>query len=407
MNPQRKATTCATALLLAFLSAACSNRTAQPAQHAHPARTHPIAVHTVVETFGVAGDKGAVLQTLHEAPTPIPGIVGTVVQIATSNSDTYALTSIGTVWAWGVANDGELGNGSTPTYTGTATKVEFPSGVRISLLGNPMPFDGGLAIDSRGDAWGWGLNAEGDLCLQNRLVALRPAEIPLTHVSLATGARTHSLFDANGSVYACGDGEYGELGNGSTAPRSVPARVVGLPEGGVKALTSSWGGSGALMDNGRYYDWGYNQAGQLGDGTTKDSDVPVHVSLPAAVVQVFQGGSGPANGQTLAIVAGNSLWAWGNGTHGQLGEDSTRSSPIPVRVTLPDGAKAAKVASGGFACYAIDEAGRLWAWGRDNFGQLGTGRAGPDRLTPVLAGLSLSEISSTAQNVAGLADTPT
>lgn len=357
---------------------------------------------TVVYTFGVAGTRGPVVQTLHDKPTPIPGIAGTVIQIATSNSDTYALTSAGTVWAWGVGSYGELGNGSTPAYVDTAVKVDFPNGVKITSLPNPMPFDGGLAIDSLGNAWGWGLNASHDLCLPAGLLITRPAKIPLSHVTLATGARTHSLFDSDGTVYACGDGAYGELGNGSATSRSTPTPVAGLPTGSVKALTSSWGGSGALMATGSYYDWGYNQAGQLGDGSTTDSAVPVHVALPGPVSQVFQGGSGPTNGQTVAILAGGSLWTWGNGTHGQLGNGSTRNSATPVRITLPRGAQPVKVASGGYASYAIDQTGRLWAWGRNTDGQLGTGSSGPDRLTPVSAGMSLTQISATAQNAAGL-----
>ena len=57
-----------------------------------------------------------------------------------------------------------------------------------------MPFDGGLAIDSQGYAWGWGLNATHDLCLPSGTVVPSPRKIPLSHVTLGTGARTHSLF---------------------------------------------------------------------------------------------------------------------------------------------------------------------------------------------------------------------
>jgi alpha-tubulin suppressor-like RCC1 family protein len=387
----------ATVTLLALLGiAACAGTSG------HSSPSGKAASGTVVYTFGVAGTRGPVPQTLHEKPTPIPGIAGTVVQIATSNSDTYALTSTGTVWAWGVGSYGELGNGATPAYVRTAAKVTFPAGVKITSLPNPMPFDGGLAIDSTGDAWAWGLNVSHDLCLPSGLLVARPVRIPLSHVTLATGARTHSLFDSDGTVYACGDGVYGELGDGSTASRPTPTAVVRLPPGKVRALTSSWGGSGALMADGSYYDWGYNQAGQLGDGATTDSAVPVHVSLPGRVDEVFQGGSGPANGQTIAVLADGSLWTWGNGTHGQLGDGSTRSSTTPIRITLPGGATPVTVASGGFACYAIDQTGRLWAWGRNQDGQLGTGSSGPDQLTPVATGISLTQISSTAQNAAGL-----
>jgi alpha-tubulin suppressor-like RCC1 family protein len=398
MTRRREISAVAAALIAGVALAACGGASTTGS----PTTTGSAPNHPVVYTFGVAGTKGKVVQSQHGTPTPIPGIVGTVVQIATSNSTSYALTSSGTVWAWGVGSSGQLGNGSTPIYARTAVEVDFPTGTQITSLPNPMPFDGGLAIDAQGDAWGWGLNADHDLCLPSGVVVRRPAKIPLSDVTLGTGARTHSLFDSNGTVYACGSGSFGELGNGDTTNRSTPTPVVGLPSGTVKALTSSWGGSGALMDDGSYYNWGYNQAGQLGDGSTTDSPAPVHVPLRAGVVQVFQGGSGQKNGQTLAILADNSLWAWGNGKYGQLGTRSTHNSTTPVRITLPDGAQAASVTTGGFASYAIDRTGKLWAWGRNDDGQLGTGGSGPKQLTPISVGISLRQVTSTAQNVAGL-----
>jgi alpha-tubulin suppressor-like RCC1 family protein len=357
---------------------------------------------TVVYRFGVVGNRGAISQLQLDRPTPVPGISGQVVQIATSNSDGYALTSSGAVWAWGVAGYGELGNGEHPAYSTRAVKVEFPSGVRISSLANPMPFDGALAIDSQGHIWGWGLNALGDLCLSG-LMELRPSELPLSNVTLATGARTHSLFSSGGKVYACGSGEYGVLGTGSTASSSTPVPVVGLPSTAhVTALTSSWEGSGALLSNGDYFNWGYNAAGQLANGSTADSAVPVHVALPAAVRQVFQGGSGAKNGQSVAILADGSVWAWGDNDRGQLGVGTRVSSDVPLRVQVPKGVTFVKVSSGGYASYAIDRTGRLWAWGDNKSGQLGTGSGTVIATKPISVSIRLTQVSSTAQNVAGL-----
>jgi alpha-tubulin suppressor-like RCC1 family protein len=300
------------------------------------ASSQPLST-TVVYRFGVVGNRGAISQLQLDRPTPVPGISGQVVQIATSNSDGYALTSNGAVWAWGVASYGELGNGTHPAYSTRAVKVEFPAGVRIASLANPMPFDGALAIDSHGHVWGWGFNVNGDLCLSGSM-ELRPSELPLSDVTLATGARTHSLLSSGGKVYACGSGEYGVLGTGSTANSSTPVPVVGLPSTArVTALTSSWEGSGALLSTGAYYNWGYNAAGQLGNGTTADSAVPVQVTLPAAVRQVFQGGSGAKNGQTVAILANGSVWAWGDNDRGQLGVGTRISSDVPLRVDVPRG----------------------------------------------------------------------
>jgi alpha-tubulin suppressor-like RCC1 family protein len=222
-------------------------------------------------------------------------------------------------------------------------------------------------------------------------------------VTLATGARTHALFDSSGTVYACGSGDAGELGNGSTASTGTPTPVVGLPSGEkVAALTSSWEGSGALLANGDYYNWGYNQAGQLGNGSTADSAVPVKVDLPGPVGQVFQGGSGPKNGQTIAVLRSGGVWAWGNNDQGQLGIGSRVDSAVPLQVHVPTNVSFVKVNSGGYASYAIDSTGRLWAWGDNKSGQLGTDSVPHGATLPVDVGIHLSQVSSTAQNVAGL-----
>jgi alpha-tubulin suppressor-like RCC1 family protein len=357
---------------------------------------------TVVYRFGVVGNRGKIAQLERVTPTVVAGIKGNVVQIATSNSDGYALTSNGAVWAWGVGSYGELGDGKTPAYVTTAVQVDFARGIKISSLANPMPFDGALAIDTRGDVWGWGLNGDGDLCLSG-LIETRPRQIALTDVTLATGARTHSLFDSSGRVYACGDGEGGVLGDGSTASSAKPVAVVGLPTAAhVTALTSSWEGSGALLANGTYYDWGYNAAGQLGNGSRANNDVPVEVNLPDPVRQVFQGGSGAKNGQTIAILSDGSVWAWGDNRQGQLGNGSRSSSDVPLRVDVPAGVTFTKVNSGGYSCYAIDSSGRLWAWGGNDNGQLGTGSSALVQTKPVDVGVDLRQVSSTASNVAGL-----
>jgi alpha-tubulin suppressor-like RCC1 family protein len=358
--------------------------------------------NSVVDRFGVVGNRGKIAQLERNTPTVVAGIKGAVVQIATSNSDGYALGSNGTVWTWGVNSYGEFGDGQLTPYETKAVKVDFPAGVRITALANPMPFDAGLAIDSNGHVWGWGLNADDDLCLSG-LIETHPQQLPLSDVTLATGARTHALFDSGGIVYACGSGDAGELGNGSMTSTSIPHAVIGIPSGvRVTALTSSWEGSGALLANGDYYDWGYNAAGQLGTGTTTNSAIPLKVDVPGPVTQVFQGGSGPKNGQTVAILEKGSVWTWGNNDRGQLGIGTHANSDVPVQVHLPRGVTFLKVNSGGYASYGIDKTGRLWAWGDNSNGQLGIGSQYPSESLPEDVHIHLTQISSTAQNVAAL-----
>ena len=145
--------------MAAVVLAACGSTSGSTA--AHNAATSG----TTVYRWGVVGNKGAISQLQLDTPTAIAGIPGHVVQIATSNSDGYARTSTGAVYGWGVNSYGELGDGQVTPYETKAFKVRFPAGVTITSLANPMPFDGALAIDSTGHAWGWGLNAADDLCL--------------------------------------------------------------------------------------------------------------------------------------------------------------------------------------------------------------------------------------------------
>jgi alpha-tubulin suppressor-like RCC1 family protein len=104
----------------------------------------------------------------------------------------------------------------------------------------------------------------------------------------------------------------------------------------------------------------------------------------------------------VAILANGSVWAWGDNDRGQLGDGTKVSSDIPLRVDVPRSVSFVTVSSGGYASYAIDRSGRLWAWGGNQNGQLGTGGTPLVATRPIMVGVRLTHISSTAQDVAGL-----
>lgn len=340
-----------------------------------------------------------------ETPQIVVGVPGTIVQISGSDRDMYALTSAGTVWAWGGQAQGALGNGTSGTgYVYTPVQVQFPAGVSIASLPSPMPQKTGMAIDTNHNVWGWGAGGSGDLCstATNRKVPQMIIAPQLKgDVTLASGQNNHAIYyTSTGELYACGDNNSGQLGDGTFTSSISPVQVIGLPAEQVTSVQTSWENSGALMADGTYWDWGYNKAGELGDGSTLVSDVPVQVSLPAGVHAVSQGGSLSNNGQTVAILANGSVYSWGNNAVGQLGIGSFgHHYPLPVAVRVPAGTSFVSVCSGGASEYAIDSAGGVWAWGQNNEGQLGIGST-TNQSSPVSVGITASQVFSIAYDVA-------
>jgi alpha-tubulin suppressor-like RCC1 family protein len=344
--------------------------------------------------FGTTGG----LQDTVTSPATVT-LPGTVAEVGTSNSTQYALLTDGSLYAWGLGNVGQLGDGGTQNSFSTPVRVLFPAGVKIAWIPtDAMPYDTGLAVDTTGHVWGWGDNGYGDLCLGTSTSHLTPVRLPFGLVSAVTGASNHALYDSNGTVYACGQNLDGDLGDGSTAATTRPARVAGMPGYAVTTLVASFANSGALLADGQYYDWGYNAAGQLGDGRIgPSSDVPVPVSLPRPVRQVALGGSLWNNGQTLVVLANGAIWAWGNDEFCQLGTGEFGEQASPVRVYPPAGVSYQSLATGSGTAYAISTAGDVYAWGVSYVGQVGNGRT-QIVCTPVQIASHAAQISSTADD---------
>ena len=332
-------------------------------------------------------------------PTAVT-LPGLVAQIATSNSTEYALLTNGALYAWGLGAQGEFGDGRRLNSFTRPVRVRFPTGVKIASIPTDVePFDTAIAIDTKGNAWGWGHNGGGELCLRNRKTYLTPVRLPFSHVTTLAGASNHALYDAGGTVYACGQNLAGSLGDGSMRNSTRPVKVAGLHGASVTELVAAFGNAGALLSNGQYLDWGYNANGQLGDGRFgKDSDVPVLVHLPAAVTQVAQGGSIWGNGQTLVILSDGSMWSWGDDSSYQLGNGTIGQSASPVRFYAPPGATYQDLATGSATSYAVSTAGQVYAWGISFVGQVGNGTYHVAR-SPVLVASGVTAISATANNV--------
>jgi alpha-tubulin suppressor-like RCC1 family protein len=339
-----------------------------------------------------------------DSPTAVGGIPGTIKQLVTTNSDTYALTSSGQVYAFGSDRSGELGDGTTQSgWQESPVRVRFPAGVEIARLASVGPEGTEMAIDTTGHVWGWGKDSYGQLCLGAAKEERSPVELPLSNVSLATGAGDHAAYDSAGVLEECGQNHFGDLGDGALTPSFVPTKVTGLPAGAIVSLTAAWSNVGAVMADGSYYDWGYNAAGQLGDGSTTSSDVPVKVPFYAPVAIAAEGGGAANDGQSVVILRNGTIWGWGDDHYGQLCTGTTSDQrEQPLQISPPSKVKFVNVATGGATDYFLDSSGNVWSCGDNANGQLGRGTKRGDSATPrkVLAGAD--HISSTNFNVAAL-----
>jgi hypothetical protein len=203
----------------------------------------------------------------------------------------------------------------------------------------------------------------------------RTAAIFRSGVVAVCGGIGHSVaLDSNGRVWAWGRNAEGQLGDGSTTDSSVPVPVSNISR--VLAIAGSGGHSLALDSNGRVWAWGQNREGQLGDGSTTDSSVPVQVSNLWGVIAIAGGG-----GHSLALDSNGKVWAWGDNWFGQLGDGSTTDSSVPVQVSNLWGVIA--IAGGGGHSLALEPNGKVWAWGSNTFGELGNGNT-TDSSVPIL-----------------------
>src|SRR5919199_510546 len=122
--------------------------------------------------------------------------------------------------------------------------------------------------------------------------------------------------------------------------------------------------------------WGYNQYGQLGDGTYTHRNTPVGVSNLRGIQTLAAGEC-----HSLALMEDGTVWAWGANSYGQLGNEAAGyGSSTPVQVSNLSGVKA--IAASDEHNLALKEDGTVWAWGKNNYGQLGDGTT-TNRNTPV------------------------
>lgn len=198
---------------------------------------------------------------------------------------------------------------------------------------------------------------------------------------IAAGANHSIALKSNGTVWAWGGGGSCQLGLSSCVNTSSPQQITALNN--INAVASGWYHSLAVKaSDGSVWSWGGGSSGQLGNGGNASSSSPVQVSGLSGIAMIAGGSD-----HSLAVGTNGTVWAWGGNSRGQLGSGNTSSSFVPIQITALLSANIIAVAAGESISAALSSDGSVWYWG--SFYSFG----GTDRLTPVKS-TSLSGISS-------------
>jgi alpha-tubulin suppressor-like RCC1 family protein len=355
-----------------------------------------------VLVFAIVALWFAVAPTASAAPPLL-----TAAAISAGFNHTCALTGgnpskSGAVLCWGDNASGELGNGTT-------TSSLTPVGVSGLSKGVAAISAGGFyacALTTSGGVKCWGLNAQGQLgnaTVTNSSTPVGVSGLSSGVAAISAGGEHACALTTAGGVKCWGNGNWGQLGNGATTDSSLPVDVAGL-SAGVAAISAGSEHTCALTTAGGVKCWGLNVYGELGDGTTTSNSTPVDVAgLSSGVGAISAGGY-----HACALVSGG-LSCWGHDQYGQLGDGRSgygaiSSTPVPVSGLA---AGVASVSGGSYHTCAVLSSGGIACWGSNNVGQVGNGTT-IDTSTPVgVSGLGSGVVAVSADRLHTCAVTTT
>jgi alpha-tubulin suppressor-like RCC1 family protein len=243
-----------------------------------------------------------------------------------------------------------------------------------------------VTLNSNGTVWAWGWNGLGQIGDGTTTPRTTPVQVSLTGITAVAGGGSNTVaLKSDGTLWTWGNNTSGQIGDGTTTNRTTPVQVAGLT--GVTAATVGQTHIVALKSDGTVWTWGSNASGQLGDGTTTPRTTPMQVADLTGVTAVAAGGF-----HTVALKSDGTVWTSGNNAYGQLGIGTTTWQATPVQVTGLAGVTA--IAAGAFYTVALKADGTVWAFGDNASGQLGDGTT-TNRTTPVQV-IGLANVTAVA-----------
>ena len=292
-------------------------------------------------------------------------------------SHTAYVDEHGTLWTWGSNQEGQLGAETQETGVDREGNQVAVSGTSLAVLEDVRSVAAGgdftVALKTDGTLWAWGGNDYGQLGNGTVVSAAQPVQVLDQVTAVSAGDYHVAAIRADGTLWTWGDNLYGQLGDGTRDSMSAPHQVLAA----VRFAVMGDYHAAAISTDGTLYTWGSNLDGQLGNGGLGDTTdeetgarlqlTPTAVSLPAAVSNVTVGA-----GHTAAILSDGTLWTWGRNDAMQLGLTEAGAQvwePGQVVELVP--AQAVSAGTDQTVCLLTDR--EVQAWGSPAMGQLGSG----------------------------------
>lgn len=315
-----------------------------------------------------SGKLGDNTQVDRKSAVAVSGLGTGVLAVGAGNTHTCALLTAGEVRCWGGNASGQLGSGDNTLSKVPKTVTGLSSGAIAVGVGR----DHSCAVITGGAVKCWGSNDHGQLGSGTKDPTLVPVDVKglaRPAVALGIGSSYSCALLDDASVACWGANEEQQLGDGTNVDRESATAAVNMPSG----ITSIAAGVShtCVLASGKVHCWGDNGSGQLGDSTTNDSAAPVEVKNLVDVVQFDTG-----TFHTCAIDTAGATKCWGEGNSGQLGDGNTNASASVVTSSL-NGVAIKEVAGGSAHTCVRTQGENIKCWGSNSRGQLGNNSTSP------------------------------